>query len=421
MKPVLLLLSILLQTILLAQTPPVSKSNSFVPAAANRIDLLIQQYIDNQWIAGATAIVMKDGQIVYHKAFGSSNLATKEKMRTDHIFRIASQTKAITSTAVMILLEEGKLLLEEPVEKYIPAFSKVAVLDKFNTADSSFTTKPVKGKITIRHLLTHTSGIGYAQIGSETYNAMAAKAGVFGQIGVPFHSLEEQVNKIAGIPLEHQPGEKWTYGLNTDVLGRLVEVVSKQSLADFFRTRIFEPLGMKDTWFYLPSDKQNRLVALHGEDSLKKVTTMKEELDVNGTSLLVNYPNVKGKLYSGGGGLVSTAYDYALFMQMMLNKGSLNGKRILSPNSVKLMTSNQVGHLKSGYNSFGLGFGITSEKESLKLGVSEGSFDWGGAFSSSYWIDPEQKIVAQLFINQWPNSHGEIHEKFKVLVYSALD
>ena len=421
MKPVLLLLSILLQTILLAQTPPVSKSNSFVPAAANRIDLLIQQYIDNQWIAGATAIVMKDGQIVYHKAFGSSNLATKEKMRTDHIFRIASQTKAITSTAVMILLEEGKLLLEEPVEKYIPAFSKVAVLDKFNTADSSFTTKPVKGKITIRHLLTHTSGIGYAQIGSETYNAMAAKAGVFGQIGVPFHSLEEQVNKIAGIPLEHQPGEKWTYGLNTDVLGRLVEVVSKQSLADFFRTRIFEPLGMKDTWFYIPSYKQNRLVALHGEDSLKKVTTMKEELDVNGTSLLVNYPNVKGKLYSGGGGLVSTAYDYALFMQMMLNKGSLNGKRILSPNSVKLMTSNQVGHLKSGYNSFGLGFGITSEKESLKLGVSEGSFDWGGAFSSSYWIDPEQKIVAQLFINQWPNSHGEIHEKFKVLVYSALD
>jgi CubicO group peptidase (beta-lactamase class C family) len=421
MKPVLLLLSMLLQTILLAQTPPASKTNSFVPAAANRIDQLIQQYVDNQWIAGATAIVMKEGQIVYHKAFGSSNMATKERMRTDHIFRIASQTKAITSTAVMILLEEGKLLLDEPVEKYIPAFSKVAVLDKFNNADSSFTTKPVKGKITIRHLLTHTSGIGYAQIGSETYNAMAAKAGVFGQIGVPFHSLEEQVNKIAAIPLEHQPGEKWTYGLNTDVLGRLVEVVSKQSLADFFRTRIFEPLGMKDTWFYLPSDKQKRLVALHGEDSLKKVTTMKEELDVNGTSLLVNYPNVQGKLYSGGGGLVSTAYDYALFMQMMLNKGSLNGKRILSPNSVKLMTTNQIGHLKSGYNSFGLGFGITSSKESLKLGVSEGSFDWGGAFSSTYWIDPEQKIVAQLFINQWPNSHGEIHEKFKVLVYSALD
>lgn len=421
MKPVLLLLSMVLQTILLAQTPPASKTNSFVPAAANRIDQLIQQYVDNQWIAGATAIVMKEGQIVYHKAFGSSNIATKEKMRTDHIFRIASQTKAITSTAVMILLEEGKLLLDEPVEKYIPAFSKVAVLDKFNTVDSSFTTKPVKGKITIRHLLTHTSGIGYAQIGSETYNAMAAKAGVFGQIGVPFHSLEEQVNKIAAIPLEHQPGEKWTYGLNTDVLGRLVEVVSKQSLADFFRTRIFEPLGMKDTWFYLPSDKQNRLVALHGEDSLKKVTTMKEELDVNGTSLLVNYPNVQGKLYSGGGGLVSTAYDYALFMQMMLNKGSLNGKRILSPNSVKLMTTNQIGHLKSGYNSFGLGFGITSSKESLKLGVSEGSFDWGGAFSSTYWIDPEQKIVAQIFINQWPNSHGEIHEKFKVLVYSALD
>jgi CubicO group peptidase (beta-lactamase class C family) len=135
----------------------------------------------------------------------------------------------------------------------------------------------------------------------------------------------------------------------------------------------------------------------------------------------INYPNAKGKLYSGGGGLVSTAYDYALFMQMMLNKGTLNGKRILSPNSVKLMTSNHIGHLKTGYTSFGLGFGITTEKESLKLGVSAGSFDWGGAFSSSYWIDPEKKIVAQLFINQWPNSHGEIHEKFKVLVNSALE
>lgn len=421
MKPIAVVLAILLNLILQAQTPPSAGSKGFVPVAATRIDQLIQQYVDNQWIAGATAIVMKDGQIVYHKAFGSSNLASKEKMRTDHIFRIASQTKAITSAAAMILLEEGKILLDEPVEKYIPAFSRVTVLDKFNPADSSFTTRAVKGKITIRHLLTHTSGIGYAQIGSESYNAMAAKAGVFAQIGVPNESLENQVNKIAALPLEHQPGEKWTYGLNSDVLGRLVEVVSKESLADFMRTRIFEPLGMKDTWFYLPADKQKRLVALHSEDSLKKVTTMKEEMGLGGTTMQINYPNASGKLYSGGGGLVSTAYDYALFMQMMLNKGTLNGKRILSPNSVKLMTSNQIGHLKTGYTSFGLGFGITTATESLKLGVSAGSFDWGGAFSSSYWIDPEKKIVAQLFINQWPNSHGEIHEKFKVLVNSALE
>lgn len=401
--------------------PNAAPGDAFSNQSSSRIDQVLQQYVDNRWIAGATAIVIKDDAIVYHKAFGTSDLRTGEKLRTDHIFRIASQTKAITSAGVMILLEEGKILLDDPVANYIPAFSKTQVLDSFIMRDSSYTTKARKGVITIRHLLTHTSGIGYAQIGSATYQALAIKAGVFSQLGVPDASLADQVDRIAGIPLEHQPGERFTYGLNTDVLGRLIEVVSKQSLADFLRQRIFEPLGMKDTWFYLPQDKQKRLVALHGEDSLGHVISMKATMDLNGTEMTLDFPNANGKLFSGGGGLASTAYDYALFMQMMLNKGSLNGKRILSPNSVKLMTSNQIADLKNSYNSFGLGFGITSAKNALKLGVSEGSFDWGGAFSSSYWIDPEKKIAGQLFINQWPNSHGEVHDKFKVLVYSALD
>ncbi|KYP14788.1 serine hydrolase domain-containing protein [Flavihumibacter sp. CACIAM 22H1] len=421
MKQPFLLLCLLIGQLAFSQSATLSSQKGFSSSAAARIDTLLKEYIDSQWIAGATAIVVKDGQIVYHKAFGTSNLATREKMRTDHIFRIASQTKAITSMAVLLLLEQGKLMLDDPIEKYIPAFSRTVVLDKYNEADTSYSTKPMKGKITIRQLLTHTSGIGYAQIGTATYQAIASKAGVFAQIGIPDASLEDQVNKIAALPLEFQPGERFSYGLNSDVLGRLVEVVSKQSLADFFRTRIFEPLGMKDTWFYLPADKHKRLVALQGEDSLKHVTTLEPLLDFGGVKMDINYPNKAGRLYSGGGGLVSTAYDYALFMQLFLNNGRANGKRILSPNSIKLMTSNQIGHLKSGYNSFGLGFGITSVEESLKYGVSPGSFDWGGAFSSSYWIDPVKKIAAQLFINQWPNSHGEVHTKFKILVNSAVD
>lgn len=421
MKQVFLFFILFIGNLAHAQLRTNTANPDFSAGASLRIDQVLQQYVDSQWIAGATAIVVKDGQIVYHKAVGSSNLATKDKMRTDHIFRIASQTKAITSAAIMLLLEEGKLLLDDPIEKYIPEFSKTTVLDTFNEKDSSFTTKARKGKITIRHLLTHTSGIGYAQIGSKNYQALASKAGVFAQIGVPNESLSDQVTKIAALPLEHQPGERFTYGLNSDVLGRLVEIISKQSLADFLRLRIFEPLGMKDTWFYLPSDKQKRLVALHGEDSLGHASKLEPFLEFGGIKMDINYPNKAGKLYSGGAGLVSTAYDYALFMQMMLNKGSLNGKRLLSPNSVKLMTTNQIGHLKNGYNSFGLGFGITSAEDALKYGVSQGTFDWGGAFSSSYWIDPVKKITAQLFINQWPNSHGEIHTKFKVLVNSALD
>ena len=388
----------------------------------NRIDGVVQQYLDSQWIAGATAIVSRNGVIIYHKAFGVSNADTKRKQQPDDIFRIASQTKAITSVAIMILLEEGKFLLDDPIAKYIPAFAGQQVIDKFNDADTTYTTAKAKRGVSIRDLLTHTSGIGYAQIGSNRANAMYAKAGVTSQIGTPYGSLKEQVMKIAALPLEHQPGERFTYGLNSDVLGYLVEVMSGQSLADFFRTRIFEPLGMKDTWFYLPKEKQNRLVALHTEDDNKRIEVMTKAPTYNLQNLDINYPNTKGMLYSGGAGLVSTALDYATFMQMMLNGGIYNGRRIISKNSVDMMTQNQIGNIDRGpYEKFGLGFGIVTEAGSGKVGQSTGTYSWGGAFSSSYWIDPTERIVAQFFLNQYPTSHGDIHEKFKVLVYSAIE
>lgn len=422
----LLLCSLLvLGTTVPAQTIAIQKMDpataGFRKEGFTRLSKLVQQYVDSQWIAGATMIVMKDGGIVYHEAIGYSDITSREKLRTDHIFRIASQTKAITSTGIMMLLEQGRLLLDDPVSNYLPAFANTVVLDKFNDADSSYTTQKAKRPITIRDLLTHTSGIGYAQIGSDAYRAIAAKAGVNAFIGVPSLSLEEQVNRVAALPLEHQPGERFTYGLNTDVLGRIIEVVNKQPLDQFFRKQIFDPLGMKDTWFYLPADKHARLVTLHGEDSTGKLIRIQKDLELGSETMDPDYPRAKGKLFSGGGGLASTAYDYALFMQMILNGGELNGKRILSSNSVRLMSMNQLGDLANGNNKFGLGFGIYTVKEASRLGVPAGTLEWGGAFNSSYWIDNENGIVAQLFINQWPNSHGDIHDKFKVQVYSALE
>jgi CubicO group peptidase (beta-lactamase class C family) len=391
------------------------------PQRLKRIDEIFQQYVDSQWIAGGTAIVARDGKVVYYKAFGYSNKLKKTPSQTDDIFRIASQTKAITSVAVMMLFEEGKLLLDDPISKYIPAFSKAQVLDKFNPADSSYTTVPAKGAVTIRHLLSHTSGIGYSQIGSREANAMYAKADITAGIGVaPGRLLATDMNKLGALPLLHQPGERFTYGLNTDVLGYLVEVISGQSLDRFFKERIFDPLGMKDTWFYLPEPQQKRLVALHTEDSLKKVTNADESINRNG-AWISNYPNLKGTYFSGGAGLSSTAWDYAIFMEMLRNGGKYAGKRILSPNSVAMMTQNQIGNIDRGPNEkFGLGFGITTETGSGKLGLSTGSYSWGGAFSSTYWIDPKEKIVAQVFLNQTPISRGDIHDKFKVLLYSAI-
>lgn len=386
-----------------------------------RIDDLVKKYVDSQWIAGATIIAARNGQIVYQKAIGYADVSKKTPLTNESIFRIASQTKAITSVAVMMLYEEGRFLLDDPISRYIPVFGKPQVLDKFNPADSSYTTVPAKSEITIRQLLTHTSGISYAQIGTKEANAIYGKANITAGIGVENgRLLAPDMLKLAKQPLMHQPGEKFTYGLNTDVLGYLVEVVSGQPLDKFFRERILDPLGMKDTWFYLPASKHSRLVALHTEDSLKRVSVAGESLNRNG-AWISNYPNMPGTYFSGGAGLSSTAYDYAVFMEMLRNGGMYKDKRILSKNSVDMMTQNQIGNVDRGPNEkFGLGFGIITEQGSSRLGLSTGSYSWGGAFSSTYWIDPKEKIVAQVFINQSPISKGDIHDKIKILLYSAI-
>ncbi len=429
-----LFLSVFFESPLFAQTEngtPLTFStpekNNFSPERLAHIDKIIQNYIDSGWINGAIALVARNGKIVYYKGVGYDDKEQKIPMKKDAIFRIASQTKAITSVAVMQLVEEGKILLDDPIYKYIPAFRMPVVLDKFNPADSSYTTVPAKKEISIRDLLTHTSGIGYAQIGVPYMNAIYSKAGVYGGIGLPAGmKLSTNILRLAKLPLMHSPGEKWTYGLNDDVLGYLIEVLSGLSLDEYFKKKIFEPLGMKDTYFYLPEAKQSRLANLYTEDSLKRIVKMPEMIQLNG-NFYRDYPNTKGgTFYSGGGGLASTAYDYAIFMQMLLNGGDYNGKHILSKASIRLMTTNQIGTLsRNGSNGpdtkFGLGFELVTTGNYGRSYYSMDTFSWGGMFSSSYWIDPKEKIVAQFVLQMLPASHGDINEKFKVQVYQALN
>lgn len=419
----LLLAALLLQTLCLSQNtlkpaPPETAGAS--GTRLQRIDKMLQEYVDNHHIAGATALVARDGKIIYYKSVGYSDIDKHTALKNDAIYRIASQTKAITSVAVMMLYEQGKLLLDDAISKYIPEYKNQQVLDKFNAADTTYTTVPAKRSVTIRDLLTHSSGIGYAQIGSPESNAIYYKYGIVGGIGVSNIKLADKMKILGTLPLLHQPGEKWTYGLNTDLLGYLVEVISGVSLDEYLRKNIFEPLGMNDTYFYLPSAKHNRLVRLNTEDSTGRVIMAPKTMNLNG-DIDLDYPLSAGTYYSGGGGLSSTAMDYSIFLQMMLNGGIYNGKRILSPVTVRMMTSNQFDKMPWGDTVMGLGFGIYTKKSSARTPLSEGSYEWGGMFSSSYWVDPQQKIVAQLFINQYPNSHGEIHDKFKALVYQALE
>ena len=378
-----------------------------------RIDKMIQQSIDSGWIAGAVGFIARDRKIVYDKSFGVNDIEAKTLMHRDDIFRIASQTKAITSVAVMMLFEEGKFLLDDPISKYIPEFANPRVLDQFNEKDTTYTTIPANREITVRDLLTHTSGIDYAVIGSGNMTAIYAKSGIPSGFESEKIVLGDKIRALGKLPLVHQPGERFTYGLNADVLGYLVEVLSGETLDKFFHKYIFEPLGMNDTYFYVPSSKSDRLVKVSIVDKNRHLK--------NAPPDFMNYPLVDGTYYSGGAGLSSTIKDYATFLQMMLNSGEYNGKRLLSRRTVELMTCNQIGDLNLGSDKFGLGFQITTAKGQAKLGISEGSFAWGGYFATTYWADPKERLVCLLFMQQSPLSHGEIQDKFRAMVYQALN
>jgi len=381
-----------------------------------RLDSTMHDWVNKGWINGAVGLVIRNGKIVYYKSTGYNDLETKAPLDKEGIFRIASQTKAITSVAVMMLYEEGKFLLDEPVSKYIPAFADAKVLDKFNPKDTTYTTIPAIRQVTIRDLLSHTSGIDYATIGSPAANAIYAKNNITAGLDVNDSKLSDAMIRLGGLPLFHQPGAKWTYGLNIDLLGYLVEIWSGMSLDEFFSTRIFTPLGMNDTYFNVPQEKASRLVNFFQEDS----TGLKIQNKAFG-QLDMNFPLRKKEYFSGGGGLSSTIYDYAIFLQMMLNGGEYNGKRLLSRNTVRMMTMNQIGDLNLGDDKFGLGFAVVSEKGSSMHPHQVGTYSWGGAFSTTYWVDPKENMVVLLYRQMWGAHDSEIDPKFKILVYQALN
>lgn len=382
-----------------------------------RIDAMLQQAITAGDLPGAVALIARNGKIIFHKAYGHADVQGGKIMKEDAIFRIASQTKAITSTAVMMLWEEGKFQLDDPISKFIPEFTEARVLETFNEADSSYSARPADKAISIRHLLTHTSGIGYGVIdGDERFKKIYHKAGITDLFTTEDIPISESVKKLAKLPLHHDPGTKFTYSEGLDVLGYLVEIVSGMPFDQFLRTRIFNPLGMDDTWFYLPQDKHSRLVKVQQKEDGKwkpyPITFYDPDYPIKGAK----------RFFSGGAGLSSTAADYAKFLQMYLNGGNFNGQRLLSITTVNSMMGNQVGDLWSGDKHYGLAFGVVTGAGEDKGGQgSEGTFDWGGYFNTQYFADPVTGIIGVLMKQTQGPVNDQTGWKFRQMVFASVD
>jgi CubicO group peptidase (beta-lactamase class C family) len=382
------------------------------------IDKLLTNQIDKKWLPGGVAMVARKGSVVYAKSFGTSGI-NNQPMKQDDIFRIASMTKPIVTTAVMILVEEGKCLLDDPVSKFIPEFKNPKIIKEVNTKDSTFTTEPAKKEVTIRQLLNHTSGIGYSFTDPKLVGVVYAKAGVPDGANINPVNIAEKMKTLAGLPLLHEPGTKWTYGLGIDMAGYLVEVISGQNLSDFCEKRILQPLGMKDTHFYRDEKEENRVVHLFTEINGNVMNAMSFPQAKNAW-----FPTRGAKSYlSGGSGLSSTAADYLRFMQMILNGGQLDGVRILGRKSIEAMSNNTIGDLSiNGFGTkFGLGFSVETQASSYhKLG-SPGRLGWSGLYNTLFWIDPKEQIIAVLMTQVYPSTHQrELYDTFENMVYQAI-
>ncbi|MDH5316000.1 MAG: beta-lactamase family protein [Gemmatimonadota bacterium] len=386
----------------------------FSSARLARIDSLVTDLIAQKKIPGAVVYIARHGKVAYHRAWGYRDTETRDPLRKDDIFRMASQSKAIASLAVMMLWEEGRFGLDDPVSRYIPEFAKPTVLKTFNPADSSYTTEPAGREITIRQLLTHTSGLDYAAIGHDEFRAIYAKAGVPSGIGNDHYTIGEKMKVLGKLPLRSKPGTEFNYSLSIDVLGYLVEVVSGLPFDRFLRTRIFDPLGMNDTWFYLPKDRASRLVALHNGES--GVAVPMKGLVFDGVD--PDYPNLAGTYFSGGAGLSGPVEDYARFLQLFLNGGEYNGVRLLSPKTVQLMLTDQTPNMDT---EFGLGFGLETEANDYRSPKSVGSFSWGGAFATTYWADPKEDLVALIYTNMYNPRTVNYADRFTTFTYGAIE
>ena len=429
MKKLILLftLCIFLLGVTNAQTTSIIKSHKLEempPESAGisaerltRIDKMCEEEVAKGNLPGIVSLVARNGKIVHWKAYGGANEAG-DKMERDAIFRIASQSKAITSTAVMMLWEEGKFQLDDPISKYIPEFKNQQVLTNFRYRDTTWTGVPVKNEITIRHLLSHTSGIGYGVIdGDERFKMLYKKAGVTDLFTTKNITIEESVKKLAKMPLHHEPGTQFTYSEGLDVLGYFIEIVSGMPFDKYLKTHIFDPLGMEDTWFYQPEKNINRVVEVqtpvNGEWQKYPVTFYDTDYPIKGAKTF----------FSGGAGLSSTAKDYAIFLQMYLNGGEYNGVRLLSRKTVDVILSNQIGDIWGDSDTkFGLAFELLTEKGQRKGGLgSEGTFNWGGYFNTQYFADPKENVIG-IIMKQTQGPENDITGwKFRQLVFQAID
>jgi CubicO group peptidase (beta-lactamase class C family) len=390
-----------------------------------RLDALLQTAVESRQVAGGVVLLARHGRVSHLKAIGWRDAENQVPMTTDTLFRLVSLTKPITCTAVMMLVEQGKLRLDDPVSRFIPEFKETGV-GITNLFSWGLQVRPVKRPITIRDLLTNTSGLTYRFWDIQPWSTLYRNAGVSDGVNhAPGTSLEN-VRRLAKMPLMFQPGTFWGYGLSTDVLGVVIELVSGQDLETFYRERIFTPLQMNDTYFYVPEEKKDRLAALYLPDRHGKARRVPDGLVAVGEmEFSATYPCEKyGRYFSGGAGLVSTASDYGRFLQMMLNGGELDGVRLLRPETIEQMTTNQIGQLKSYLpqfgDSFGYGFGVlTVDGKPLDV-ASTGSYSWGGLFHTYFWVDPKKDLIGILMIQLFNIGDLPLRQEFKKRAYDCL-
>ena len=387
-----------------------------------RLTSTLEGYVSDERIAGAVAIVARKGKIAYLEAVGMRDRESNSPMELDSIFRIASQTKALTSTCIMILQERGQLLISDPLAKYMPEFANGTVA--IDNGRGGYDVVAARRAITIRDLLTHTSGISYGNgLAVDEWREADVVGWYFAKRDEP---IRETIRRMGALPANAQPGESWVYGYNTDILGALVEVVSGQPFDVFLQNEILDPLGMNDTHFYLPEEKTDRLVTVYsstadGGIELAPTPGYMQDRGIFGTVGQGQYIDGPRTSFSGGAGLLSTARDYATFLQMMLNGGEFNGARILSPNTVKLMTVNHLGEVsfRPG-QGFGLGFSVVTDLGARGAPGSVGEFGWAGAYHSTYWADPEEEIAAVYLTQLIPAINVDDNVKFRALLYQAI-
>lgn len=384
----------------------------------NRITSLSEEYVKSNKVPGIVTMVSRNGKIVYYEAFGNRGADDQSKMKKDDLFRIYSMTKPITAVAAMQLYEEGKFHLNDPVTKFIPEFENIKVLNDKGVVVSS------EEKMTMQQLLTHTAGFSYGFNPNDMVDQKYGEAKLWES-----KDLDDFTEKIAALPLKFEPGTKWHYSIAVDLTGLIVERLSGKSLEDYFQDHIFNPLGMKDTFFEVPKNKSDRFLPNHYFDASTKSP---KTLPIDPNSAMSNYEKVS--LYSGGGGLVSTAMDYMIFTECLRNGGIYNGKRILGPKTVQFMTKNHLeGSLTNTVNSgenpiskaqsdgfgFGLGFGIVTNSTNNRVIGSDGEYNWGGAAGTVFWIDPVEDLVVVSMI-QLMGSPWSLREDLKVATYQSL-